>query len=321
MDASARAEAFERLANFVMENRRAFYKATRGFTQLNPEDLLQTVFSKALGILSREQTRSELEQRLAGMLKPSYWYVALRNASHDEHDRTRWEIATEETPEDGGTYHPLPGDPTAEDTTDWVTEQVGNRAFGNAVRALVDPDRAVPNTADQLRHPHLTAEQWRVLQVLSTLTQRGHQVYGIQADLARELGFARSTVSQHLRSILTMLQLTRYVAGELGPARTLQSQAEIAKALAAYDRWIAPQQKPTVVLVRDLARSVRTDANFGTRARLDALPALPPEGDAERAAVVHRQETDCAEALGTCYPNCAACCPTHNLTPDRTTEF
>ena len=321
MDASARATAFERLDEYVMENRRLLLWVARQYTHLDPEDLLHTAFSKALGILSRAKTPDDLERHLAAMLHRQYWYTAMRNVSHDQHDKTKKELTTDESPDDGGTYHRLPGDPTADDTTDWITENGRHKALWNALLALTSPDRRFANATDQLRHPHLTAEQWRILQVLHTLTQQGHHVRGIQAEVARSMGLAPATVSQHMRTILTMLQMTRYVAGVLGPAETLRQEATVTAALRAYDDWIAPQQKPSVILFRDLARSVRTDANSGTRARLDLLPPLPPDQAAERAELVHGQEADCAGALGNCYPNCAARCAQHNPIPDRTTEF
>lgn len=317
MDADDRQAAFDRLREFVLANRRAFLKAPRAYTDLDPEDLLHTAYSKALAILARARTPEAREATLAGMCRRCYWFAALRNVSHDAHDKVKPEFVTDEVAEPGWELQRYDADPVASEVVGRLSAQDRSAALGNVLRVLTGRRERHPWPVNQVDHPHLTAAQWDVLQALGELVLEGRPTRGMQTEAARHLGITRQTVSEHVRAIHTQLQLTRYLAGVLAAPRTLRHAAAIDAALDAYEDWLPTPPAPTLApLIRALAGTVRTYDSSGTRARLDLL-----KPDAADANQVHDLETDYAAAAGNPLPNCAACCVAHNLTPDRTTEF
>lgn len=316
MDADDRQAALDRLREFVLANRRAFLRAPRAYTNLDPEDLLHTAYSKALAILARARTPEAREATLADLCRRDYWFRALRNVSHDLHDKVKRELVTDEQtePEWLSTGY---ADPVATEVVGRIAAEDRSAALANVLRVLTGRCERHPGPVNQVEHPHLTPAQWAVLQVLGELVLEDRPTRGMQTEAARRLGITRQTVSEHVRSIHTQLQLTRYLAGVLAAPRTLRHAAAIDAALNAYEDWLTPLPAPTAApLIRALAGTVRTYDASGTRARLELLTSAAADADE-----VHALETDYATAAGNPLPNCAACCVAHNLTPDRTTEF
>nr|NLI49205.1 sigma-70 family RNA polymerase sigma factor [Propionibacterium sp.] len=329
MDAAVRAKAFEDVQEFFREHKAELIAACRRRTNFDPEDLLMKVASKILAMLGRCRTEDELEVVRLKALDIRNWHVGLRNAAIDE---SRKPIV------DARSLHSAePADPVPREAIANIEAALRTHAIANAVRVLVGRHRRYPGPVNQREHPQLTARQWEVLQAMNALPAERRE-RGFQTAIAKELGVSRATVSEHLLTIRSMLLLTRYLAGVLAAPKTLLHAAAIDAVLDAYEEWLEPRPSPdTGLTVTLLAHSVEHSEIDGTRARLDLrsenlpgltaaslarlLPRLLPADAKERLHAVHALEGDLAAAAGNPQPNCVACCPQHNPTPDRTTEF
>lgn len=321
MSERQRSGAFEQLRDFVMDHRRTILAVGRRHTDLDPEDLMQSAFSAAVGHLARAENPAELESRLARMLDVRYWFRAVQNQGHDQHDKVRHEVVTDLDAEPSGHPAAPDGDPVTEDVVSRVSTATRNEALGCALRTLVRRAGRYRGQVGQVEHPHLTVAQWGLLQTLADLAQEDRPLRGLQSEAARRLGVSRSAVAEQRATILLMLLLTRYLAGVLAPPRTLLSEQGVDRALLAYETWLdRASDRGVGSLIPSLATAVRTYADSGTRARLCHLPDRGLD-ELTLGSTVHDLEAGFARFLGHDQPNCAACCAPHNPTPDRTTEF
>lgn len=142
---------------------------------------------------------------------------------------------------------------------------------------------------------------------------------GLRTATARLLDISPATVTSHLHATANAIRFTRYVAGVLAHARSLQHPACVAHHLNVADALPAGGYTAERKLLSSAANHVHTTERTGTRVDADSYPQIRVSAIDE----LHDAETLYTDNAQSAWPNCVTVCADHTLNgwTNRATEF